>query len=250
MSPSKKSARKQSSLPDRVDFATWKQNVARLLAIKSPAGEAFLRWLQKKMDFARKIGNVEGAEMDALLESAYHMTRPQLASESEKKRHDFAALKVGELLPVIESTIGALKATGSMLVPKDGTPPYTFSALQQHLEAAAIEVKSALLYLERPYMREADALNHCIMFISELSGYRVPEEDALSLGRVLMKAHGFSDEDLEDFSKRSVETGKVRKRRRDYVKNWFKAGLSALETHQKLSGHVPIDITKYKPKPK
>ena|ERR1035437_6432355 len=218
-SPSKKSAHKRSSLPDRVDFSTWKQNVARFLAIKSPAGEAFLCWLQKKMDSARFIGDVEGAEMDSLLESAYHMTRPQLASESEKKKRDFATLKISELLPVLESAIGALKATDSKLVPKDGTPALTLSALQHHLEEAAFETKNVLLILERQYMREADALNHCIMFLTELSNYKVPAADALALGRVLMKAHGFSDEELEDFSKRSVETGRVRKRRSDFVNN-------------------------------
>lgn len=247
---SKQSAPKRSSLPDRVDFSTWKQNVARFFAIKSPAGEAFLCWLQKKMDHARFIGDVEGAEMDSLLESAYHMTRPQLASQSEKKRHDFAVLKIGELLPVLEDTVRVLKATDSKLVPKDGSPAHTLTALQHHLEEAAIEIKSTLLVFERKYMREADALNHCIMFLTELNNYKIPEADALALGRVLMKAHGFSDDDLEDFSKRSVETGKVRKRRSDFVNNWFTTMQSSLEMRQKHSNQPPIDLTKYRPKPK
>lgn len=250
MSPTKKSSKKRQPLPDRVDFQTWKQNVARFLSIKSPAGEAFLCWLQKKRDFAVHIGAQEDAEIDSLLATAYNMTRPQLGSLAEKARHDYAALKIREILPALEDTIRAMKATNSQLVPEDGIPPLNLSSFQRHLENAESEAKGILLFLDRPNMREADALNHCIMFLSQLHEYRVPEADALALGRVLMRAHGFSDDDLGDFSKRSVDSGKARKRRSNYVSNWFNTALTALEMHQKHSKQTPFDRTPYKPKSK
>lgn len=48
-----------------------------------------------------------------------------------------------------------------------------------------------------------------------------------------MKAHGFSEEELEVFSARSVETGTIRKRIKAEVDNFFHTGLAGLELQKK-----------------
>jgi hypothetical protein len=218
MSPSRKTTKNQHPLPPPVDFETWKAKLALLLKHRSPELDALGLWIQHHSAYFAQIGHSELTSTDALLEGVFKLTQPELASEHERYKHEYAATKIRELLPEIESAIGALKATGSSIVPRDGIPGRLFHPLQRSLEDAANQIRWALIIFDRPYMRSADIISHCISFLASIYLCEVRELDSLALTSLLMKAHGFSDEQLEVFDKRSVESGKIRKRIKAYCK--------------------------------
>jgi hypothetical protein len=212
MNPSEIASKKKYPLPPQVDFDTWRARIARRLKHGSPELDTLYRWVEHHSAYFVQIGHSELSSTDALLEAVFELTQPEIESEHERRKHDFAATKIRGLLPEIEATIGALKATGSNIVPKGGTHGRRFNNLQQSLEKAANQIRWALIITDRPYTRSADVLSHCILFLASFDGCGVSEPDILALTSLLMKAHGFSDEELEVFDKRSVETGKIRKR--------------------------------------
>jgi hypothetical protein len=218
MSPSETPAKKKYPLPPQVDFDTWKARIARRLKPGTSELNTLYRWVEHHSAYFVQIGHSELSSTDALLEAVFELTQPEIASEHERRKHDFAATKIRGLLPEIEATIGALKATGSNIVPKGGTYGRRFNNLQRSLEKAASEIRWALIITDRPYVRSADVLSHCILFLASFDGCGVSEPDALALTSLLMKAYGFSDEELEVFGKRSVETGTIRKRKKAFLK--------------------------------
>jgi hypothetical protein len=80
-----------------------------------------------------------------------------------------------------------------------------------------LSIRAALLQLDWPGQRSGNVISHCWMFIWQLEKREVSHMDALSLCRLVMKAHGFQDQELEVFSKRSRDAGTVRKRIRENI---------------------------------
>ena len=212
MSPSKKTAKNQYPLPESVDFEAWKARLARLLKHRSPEVDAFNRWANYQSAHFGKIGHSELSSGESLLKEAFELTQPEFVSEQVKPKSEFAATKIRELLPEIESAIGALKATDLRIVPKDGTAVGRFDTLQHSLKTSANEIRRALIVTDRPYMRSPHFLSHCILFLITLDDCGVSEADAYALTSLLMKAHGFSDDELVVFDKGLIKTGTIRKR--------------------------------------
>lgn len=215
MSP-KKSPKTQHPLPVTVDFETWKARLAPYL--RSPAtraGQALLRWLETKAAYLTSVGNTDGAQRDSLLEELYQMTRPRFFSDAERKKHVSVTKNLTTLLPEIEAAIGALNAC-SRVVPLYGIASRTLSLskLSRNLEEAALYGRRALIFLDRRNQRSEDALSHCMWFLAELRSYKIPEPKAVALGRVIMMAHGFSENDLARFTVSSQKDGTPRKARR------------------------------------
>ena len=113
------------------------------------------------------------------------------------------------------------------------------------------------MFLARPYGRSADVLSHCVVFLSELSQDEVPESDALALARLLMKAHGFPEDELKVLSQKSRKagmeigkkernTGTTRKRRRKVISNYFKLVESHLESRRIHKKEPPFPPNHYK----
>jgi hypothetical protein len=249
MSPSKKSAKqqppkkKQPPLPKRVDFKTWRARFERILVPRTPEGKALSCWLTQEATYLTSLGETERAQRDSLLESLYLMTRPKLASDFEKKKHESAVGQLRELLLMVESTVKAIKGCGSQLVPKDGHPPLDMSELLLHLEESAFIMKGALsYYLNRPHMHSADALSYCVAFISGVIDAGVDEPGAIGLAKVAMRAHGYDEEELGRFSVASQRAGTPRKRRNNVIDTFFNAGNSYLEQerkHKNIPGFNP-----------
>jgi len=224
-------------------------------------GQAWDRWLEKQAEFYKSFGDTERAQRDSLFELAYLMTRPQLASDVEKKKHDYAATKLGELLPLMESALGAIKACGSQVVPEDGTPALDLSELSRNLEDSAFHIQEALRFLVKPRGRSANALSHCVMFLSDLGSCKVTEKDALALTRLLMKAHGFQEDDLiilSGFSRKSFSidsisrepkrTGTAHKRVQALISSKFDMVESLLESRRIHKKEPPFNPALYKQK--
>lgn len=248
MSPSKKSAKKQRPLPPQVDFETWLQQLARCIAPRSREATTLQGWAERRAAYYTFLGETEQASAESLLKHVFVMTRPQLTSGVEKKKHEAVARQLKGLLPELVSALGAIKACNSLVVPEDGIPPLDLSQITVHLEEAAPLIRGALLHLDRPYRRSGDVLSHCWLFIGELENSTTSEMDALSLCRLLMKAHGFSDDELEVFSKRSREAGTVRKRRHAAGNKLFDTVEAYLELMRKHKNIPPFNPALYRQK--
>jgi hypothetical protein len=248
MSASSKPAKKQHPLPQRADFKTWKDSLDQSLKSGSPERQALDRWLEAQAEFYRSLGETERAHRDSLFEVAYLMTRPQLGSDAEKRKHQFVATKLKELLPVVESTLGTIKACGSGVLPEDGTPAIHLSDLSGSLEDSAFYIQEALKFLARPYGRSADVLGHCLVLLLQLKEDQVPERNALALTRLLMRAHGFPNDELDVFSLKTHETGTARKRRRDILGKYFHMIESNLDSRRIHKKEPPFNPALYKQK--
>lgn len=244
MSPSKKSARKKHPLPPRVDFETWNTRLKRSLAPRSREAKALGSWLEREAAINKSMEKRGVATRESPLETVYLWTQPQLASEAERARHASVAPMLKDLRPTIEGVLGAIKACKSEVLPEGGLLPIGLCELASNLEEAAFHIRTALIFLDRPYRRSGDALSYCWMFIRQLQQCcDISEMDALSLCRVLMKAHGFLDDELEVFSKRSHDAGTVRKRIRKEIKSIFDASDSAQELYRKVKNVEPLNRT-------
>ena len=248
MNPSNKTSKKQLRLPPRVDFRTWKDQFDRTLRPSSPEGKAFKCWMAQKVDYYSFLGVTERAERDSLVQEIFEMTCPPMASDAEAKKHRAAVTKVKELLPMLNSTIGSLKACGPQVAPKDGSAPPTLSDLSLHLEESAFKINIALLYLDWPYMRSADVLSYCWPFISSLVSSGITEPDAVCLAEVAMKAHGFTQDEIEVLSKKSQRAGTIRKRREKGINNFFDTGESAMQRIRQHKDLPEINLAKYRKK--
>jgi hypothetical protein len=168
MSPSKKSAKKHYPLPLRVDFNTWKTRVRRSLTPNSREAKALKCWFEKEAAICAKIGKPEGATRDSLLESVYIWTRPQLASEAEREKHESVAHRLKNLQLAIESALGAIRACNSEVLPEGSMLPLDLSELTSNLEETTFHIRCALLFLDQPYERSGKVISYCWMFIREL----------------------------------------------------------------------------------
>jgi hypothetical protein len=203
---------------EHVDFETWKANLAGLLKHGSAELRAFQQWMTNHSEYFAQIGRPELTNANALLEVAFECTQPEISSKEELRRYEFAAKKVRELLPDIDTTIGALRSTRSYLIPKDGMGGRRFDSLRRSLEKAAGQIRWALIITDRPNVRSADIVDYCITFLASIFMCDVTERDALALTSLLMKAHGFSDEEGTVFGTGAVESGRFRKRVNAYKK--------------------------------
>jgi len=215
---------------------------------RTPEGEALRCWLTERAAYYSSFGETERAQRDSLLDEVYRLTRPKLASEDERKKHESAARKLRELLPMVDSTVKALKVCGSEVFPKDGTPPITMSELLLHLEESAFIIKGSLLYLDRPHMRSADVLSYSLTFVTMVMNCGVVEADALGLARLAMKAHGFTDDELGVFSDDSRKVGTPRKRRKDVISHYFDVVESYLEQYRKHNNIPEFNPAQYRQK--
>jgi len=249
MSP-KKSPKKQHPLPDRVDFKVWKSRVVPHLRSPTCEGQTLHRWMEKQAEYLIAIGDMDGAEEDSLLECVYNMTRPPLASEPDRKRNEFAAAKLENLLPQIESTIGALRAAGSQVVSEGGIPSVDVARLLPSLQEASIQIRGALIFLAQPYARSADALSYCLVFLNQLRGDNNSEIDKkhIDLVRVIMGAHGFSDDDLRagNISRDSLKRRTIHKRIDAVLRQHFALVESHLEMSREQRNEPPFDPTFWK----
>jgi hypothetical protein len=159
--------------------------------------------------------------------------------------HEAAVLNLKKLQRPIQDAVKALKACGSQVSPnsKDGMPPIAVSRLLPSLEEAALYVKGALMYLDRNNMQSADALSYCLPFLIDLHGCKVSERKALALGRLVMKAHGFLDEDVKGFD--DARGGPAGPRRRKLVREYMNVLNSFLEMAQKHRNEPPFDPTRF-----
>jgi hypothetical protein len=246
MSPIKKSARKMHRMPPRVDFATWRTRLKRSLSPRSREAKALESWLEREAAINKSMEKTEAATRESPLETVYLWTRPQLASEAERAQHASVAPMLKDLRPAIEGVLGAIKACSSEVLPEGGLLPIGLCELASNLEEVAFHIRTALIFLDRPYRRSGDALSYCWMFIQQLQQCcDVSEMDAISLCRLIMKAHGFLDDELEIFSKMSHDAGTVRKRIRKEIKSIFDASDSAQELYRKVKNLGPFDRTSY-----
>ena len=72
-----------------------------------------------------------------------------------------------------------------------------------------------------------------MLFLSELDDFGVAEADALGLARLAMKAHGFTEAELEKFSRDSQKLGTPRKRKKQYFSNLYDVVESYLALYRK-----------------
>ena len=205
-------------LRERVDFETWKGNLYTLLTRRSPELKAFEQWIQHHSAYFAHIGQSELTDTATLLEAAFQCTQPEVSSKEEIRKYESALSKIRELLPDIEAAIGALKSAGSCIVPKDGMPGRRFNKLQRSMEEAANQIRWALILTHRPNKHSADLVSYCITFLASIYLCDIEEKIALALTVILMKAHGFSSDELTVFGSGAVESGRIRKRVKAYIK--------------------------------
>jgi hypothetical protein len=102
------------------------------------------------------------------------------------------------------------------------------------LDEAEFQIRSMLMFLARRYSRSADALSYCVVFLRELHGDEVSEIDTkkVALVRVIMKAHGFSNADLDEgkVSEYSRKRGTIRKR----IDAFFREHINLVESNLEL----------------
>src|SRR4029079_11945049 len=134
-------------------------------------------------------------------------------------QHAAVPVLLKDLRRSIESTLGAIRACNSEILPEGGVLPVCLLDLTTDLEVAMLSIRAALLQLDWPGQRSGNVISHCWMFIWQLEKREVSHMDALSLCRLVMKAHGFQDQELEVFSKRSRDAGTVRKRIRENIES-------------------------------
>ena len=231
MSP-KKSPKKQPPELTSVDFKTWKTKVVPYLRSPGPEGQALHRWLEKHAADLTSVGNTDGAQRDLLLERLYHMTSPRRVSEGERKKHEAVTASLTTLLPKIKSALEALDVC-SRVVPIYGFPPQTIALtkLSGNLEEAAFYIERARLFLDYSYQSPEDAISHCLYFIGEMRSYKVPEPKVVALCQVIMRAHGFADDELVKFSINSQRDGTPRKASRKMIAKFGKVLNSVFELH-------------------
>ena len=99
-------------------------------------------------------------------------------------------------------------------------------------EHLAIKLARARLFLDHSYLRPEDALSHCLYFIGELRSYKVPEPKVVALCEVIMKAHGFVDDDLLMLSGNSQRFGTPRRASRKMINEFGKVLNSVFELHR------------------
>jgi hypothetical protein len=157
-------------------------------------------------------------DTNTLLEAAFQCTQPEVSSNEEIRKYEVAVKKLRELLPEIDAAIGALRSAGSCIVPKDGMPGKRFNKLQRSMEETANQIRWALILIYRPNTHSADLVSYCITFLASIFACDVDESAALALTCILMKAHGFSSNELEVFGSGAVESGRFRKRVKAYIK--------------------------------
>jgi hypothetical protein len=156
--------------------------------------------------------------MGTLLEVAFQCTQPEVFSKKEIDKYESAVRKMRELLRELEATIGALKSAGSCIVPKDGMPGQRFHKLQRSMEEVANQIRWALILTHRPNKQSADLVSYCITFLASIYLCDIEEKIALALTVILMKAHGLSNDELKVFGDGAVESGRIRKRVKAYIK--------------------------------
>jgi hypothetical protein len=205
-------------LREPVDFETWKGNLVPLLKRRSPELDAFEKWIQNHSAYFAQIGRSELTDTNTLLEVAFQCTQPEVSSNEEIRKYEVAVNKIRELLPEIDAAIGALKSAGSCIVPRDGMPGQRFNKLQRSMEEAANQIRWALILIHKPNAHSADLVSYCITFLASIFACDIDESAALALTCVLMKAHGFSDDELIVFGSGAVESGRFRKRVKAYIK--------------------------------
>jgi hypothetical protein len=161
------------------------------------------------------------------------MTIPRRVSEGERKKHEAVTASLTTLLPKIKSTLEALNVC-SRVVPIYGFPPQTIALtkLSRNLEEAAFYIERARLFLDHSYQRSEDAMSHCLYFIGEMRSYKVPEPKVVALCQVIMRAHGFVDDDLVRFSVNSQRFGTPRKASRKMINEFVKVLISVFELHR------------------
>jgi hypothetical protein len=205
-------------LREPVDFETWKANLSPLITRRSPELDAFEKWIQHHSAYFAQIGRSDLTDTNTLLEVAFQCTQPEVSSNKEIRKYEVAVNKIRELLPEIDAAIGALKSAGSCIVPKDGMPGKRFYKLQRSMEETANQIRWALILIHRPNAHSADLVSHCITFLASIFACEVDESSALALTCTLMKAHGFTDDELVVFGSGAVESGRFRKRVKAYIK--------------------------------
>ena len=242
MSPNK-SPKKQHPIPERVDFPTWELRFTRSVKTNTDQGQALERWIDKTADYLRHIGDTEAAKRNSLYGAIYRMTLPQPASE--RKASEAAILKLRKLQRPVQDAVKALKSCGSQVSSnsKEGMPPIAVSRLLPSLEGASLYVKRALMILDRNNMQTADALSYCLPFLIDLHGCEVSDSKALALGRLVMEAHGFSDEDLKGFD--DSRKGPAGPRRRKLVRENMNALNWILEMDRQRSNEPSFDPTRW-----
>jgi len=248
MSPSKKVAKKKYPLPPPVDFETWKLALARCIGPRSNEAMALQHWAEGRAAYYTMLGETEEASADSILRYAYFMTQPKIPSGVEKKKVEAVVRKLRDLLPGMVSALGGIKTCNPQILAEDGLLPLDLSGLTVLLEEAALGVRGTLLLFDRPYERSPDVLTYCVVFLSELQSKEVSEIEALSLCRLLMKAHGFSDEELEVFLRHSRDAGTVRKRRRAAFGKVLKASEAYFELMRQHNKMSRIDLTLFERK--
>ncbi len=205
----------------QVNFETWKARLGELFRHGRHQRDVFVRWMEHHSEYFAQIGRPELTSIDALLEVVFQCTQPQIFSKEELQRYESAEKKLHDLLRELDATIGALKATQFCLIPndKDGTGGRRFPSLQRSLENAASHIRWSLIIAKKLKARSADVISYCITFLCSIFMCEsIAERDALELTALLMKAHGFSDEELLVFGAGAVESGRFRQRVKAYVK--------------------------------
>jgi hypothetical protein len=201
-----------------VDFETWKANLSTLLTRRSPELNAFEQWIEHHSAHFANVGRSDVTDMDTLLEVVFQCTQPEVSSKGEVRKYESAVRQLRELLPQIEAAIGTLKSAGSCIVPKDGMPGKRFNKLQRSMEETATQIRWALILTHRPNKQSADLVSYCITFLASMYLCDIEEKTALALTFIVMKAHGFSNDEVKVFGDGAVESGRIRKRVKAYIK--------------------------------
>jgi hypothetical protein len=222
MSPNK-SPKKQQETPKPVDFKTWKLQLEKFYRPTSIEGRALKCWMERKAADLTAIGGREDSQRDSLLEYAYRMTCPTFLSKDEREQRNSVTTTLTALLKQINKTRKVLNSYSQVMFP-GGTPRHnpTLSKLSRNLEDATFYARHALIFPGQSYQRKADALSHCLSFLVELREYKISEPKAVKLGRLMMKAHGFSDDELIRFSIDSQRDGTPRKAKRKMILDFVK----------------------------
>jgi hypothetical protein len=163
-------------------------------------------------------------DTDTLLEVAFQCTQPEVSSNEEKYASTKVAVRqLRELLPQIEAAIGALRSAGSCIVPKDGMPGKRFNKLQRSMEETATQIRWALILTHRPNTHSADLVSYCITFLASICTLCDVEEKRRSCSDLHPDegARLFEVMSLRCLASGAVESGRIRKRVKAYIKAQF-----------------------------
>jgi len=182
---------KQSSvIPARVPFEQWKVTVLTLIKPASSTGTAFKPWLPH-------------------LRVVYDLTRPLLATESERKTHAHLRESLLELSRTLHSVMGQIDTAGGVIIPKSGWIEFSVGRLRRHLAESRQESLRVARLVLRPREQNPKVYDHCMPFIHELRKAFVGIEDIAGICMVLMQAHGFTQAQLIVFTPSSVKKRKT-----------------------------------------